>query len=330
MTDHGAGEPSELGPRPLRLYLASVLLTVVAGIEALLYLFLSIATGYFTPLPVVFALAGVAAMATLLNAFLVLNQNRLTLITTAIVTSYGVVLGFASAASGFGALLIPADVAIALVVFSVTDAFPPNPKWTATIAGRLRLGLVTVVIVVALAQFLSDPLKPADVRTPAWAGVVASAAGQTMVGGGSFGSFEEVLSQAPSDGDLVLAGGTPEAPTWADIYSPRKTEATCYTTTDVGYDDREAVVIVHSDGSGRKTGVRIPKADGFDPGGATDGRYIGLVVPGRAGPLGTPDRRLAAISRNIGSDAGPPSMSARIGYFCLDATGHVTRWDRGY
>ena len=63
MTDHGAGDRSELGPRPLRLYLASVLLTVVAGIEALLYLFLSMATGYFTPLPVVFALAGVAAMA---------------------------------------------------------------------------------------------------------------------------------------------------------------------------------------------------------------------------------------------------------------------------
>ncbi len=316
-------------PRPLRLYLASLLLVVVAGIEAFVFVVVS-AGSTFTPRPDVFALGGVAAIATLLDAFLVVNQSRVALITTAVVTLYGVVFGFASAASGFGALLIPADAAIAIVVFSVTDAFPPSPDLPATIRGRLGLGLVTVLVIVAFARLVSDPLKPGDVRTPTWSGVVASAAERTLVGGGSFGAFEELLSQAPGNGDLLLAGGTPEEPTWADSYSPRKGEATCYITTDVGYDDRDAIVIVHSDGTGQKTGVRVPKSVGFDPDGVTDGRYIGLLVPGPAGRLGASDRRIAFVASDAGPDAGQPSSPARAGYFCLDATGHVTRWDRGY
>lgn len=309
-------------PRPRRLLLASALLLAVAGLMGVLALFIASAGSIaFSPTPVVYALAGPAALAALIDVELVWSRHRWALLVTLLVTLYGLILGVATLASPFGLPLMIGSGLAALVVFSAIDAFPPRPDGPVGLSGRLRLAGAAVIAIIVLMQLTADPLKPGDVRTPDWAGVVASDAARTLVDGGTYGAFTNTLTTGVQDGALLLAGGTRAAPTWVVAYTPSTSEPSCYMTREFGYDDRDAVVILVPQGQGA-IGLRVAKAADFDPGGVTDGRYTGALDPAAG--------QVASVAAAGSAPDMTPGTTAPAGYFCLDATGHVTRWDPGY
>lgn len=319
MTETAPARP----PFPKRLIVAALGLVGLAGLTALL----SLVAGYaaalsIAPLPPPLGLAGPAAGLMLLTALFILARERWAQVLTAVLVLYAIALGLTIGASGW--LYIVAFLTVGIIVGSVdAGVFPGGPTMPRSRAGQVVVvALVVGTLVVAVPLLLADPLKPGDVRTPAWAGVIDSAERGELTDSRRFAKPAETLERGYADGDLILAGGSVDAPTWAWSVSPGDGESGCFMTRDPGYDDGPTVVIRVSR-SGAYVGVRIPKAPGFTADPAREGRYTGAVPLIRdariaaAGP--PPDRRL--------HDSWTPP---RAGYFCLDASGQATKWDQGY
>jgi hypothetical protein len=308
-----AAQAAPPGPMPKRLYLAAGLLLILAGLMGVLALIGSYASS-LGPAPLgLLGLAGPAALAALLDVELVAVRSRWATFVTAIVVGVGVLGGLAASSSPFGIALLLVSLISAALVFSVSDAFPdagsvPEGLWSP----RTWIPGIAIVGVIVWNLVASDPLRPGDVRDVEWAGVVASATDDRLIDGRTMGTPTERFDSF-SDGDLAVGGGTVEAPTWVTRFPPHDGEPTCYEARRMGYDDGTAVVIVIHPARGR-VGLRVAKAAGFTNDGVTDGRYVG------AGPG---DRSVAMVG-------GDPLTPAPVGYFCLDAEGHATRWDRGY
>lgn len=177
-----------------------------------------------------------------------------------------------------------------------------------------------VVIAIAIPLLTADPLKPGDTRTPEWVGVIASAERRELVDGRSFGQPAEIIEGEFADGNLILAGGLMEAPSWAMSLAPR--ESGCYATRNMGVDDGLTIVMrIYSPSA--SIGVRVTKAPGFVADPVFDGRYVGM------GPWPR-DVRLAVARRSVAPAIDSAWTPASIGYFCLNANGQVTKWDAGY
>ena len=181
--------------------------------------------------------------------------------------------------------------------------------WGLTIGVVILLGLLAIVG----AGWLMDPLRVFDVRDVTWGGVVTSALDRRLDDGSVVAKEQHLASIPVQDGELLIGGGTPDAPTWMLNVSPHDEEPTCYRSRALGYDDGPAVVLIQDTGRAR-FGYRLAKADAFTSDGVTDGRYI-------SADAGT--RQVAALG-------GGPWASAKVSYFCLDREARVTRWDRGY
>ena len=310
-------------PFPKSLVVAAVGLIGLAGVTALLALVAGYAAALsLAPLSPVLGLAGPAAGLMLLAAVLILARERWGQGLTAILVLYAIALGLTIGASGW--LYIIAFLTVGIIVGSVDPGvFSGSPMMPRSRAGKLVVAALTLgTLAVVIPLLLADPLKPSDVRTPAWAGVIASAERGELTDSRRFAKPAETLERGYSDGDLILAGGSVDAPTWAWSVSPVDDESGCFMTRDPGYDDGPTVVIRVSR-SGAYVGVRITKAPGFTADPARDGRYTGAV------PL-IRDARMAAAGpppdRGLPDSWTPPPA----GYFCLDASGQVTKWDQGY
>jgi hypothetical protein len=332
MTDVGSPVPSIDAPKdpgvprspfPKRLILAGLALFLASGVTGLLALIAGYAASLsYAPLSPVLGLAGPAAALMFVAAILILARNRWAQPLTAISGLYGIVLGIVLGSSGW--LAIICFLAIGLIVGSVDPGvFPGGAMLPPTRVGKVVVAAVGLgLVVVATPLLLADPLKPADVRSPAWAGVIASGERRELTDSRRFGQPAEVLEGGLVDGDLVVAGGSVDAPTWAWSLSSVEGDPGCFKTRDFGYDDGPTVVILVSR-SGADVGIRVMKAPGFEAPPVTDGRYVGAV------PSLT-DTRLAAAGTPAGPALDIPWTLPPAGYFCLDANGHATRWDRGY
>ena len=91
---------------------------------------------------------------------------------------------------------------------------------------------------------------------------------------------------------------------------------------DVGRDEGPTVVMVLDISGSNRIGLRVTKARGFHADPVADGRYVGTAPRTR-------DARLALARGASGGEGDRSWTPALAGYFCLDATGQVTRWDRG-
>ena len=321
--DPTASPTEALPPLPKRLILAALLQVGLAGLTGLFAVLVGYAASLsFAPAGPVWALAGPAGLLLLLAAILLLARHRWALIVTTLSAIYGVGLGLTTGALGIP--LIIGHVLVGAIVWSVSDAFPEGPLLPVSRWGKALVAVVAVaVVVVGVPMLMEDPLKPSDTREPAWAGVVASAADRVLVDGRGFGQPASFLEGGPMDGGLLLGGGSVDAPTWAVGLAPNPSEPACFMTRDVGRDDGPAVVMLVSDSRSDPIGLRVAKAPGFHADPVTDGRYVGAVPRIR-------DTRLAVAG---GPPSGPADRSwtpALAGYFCLDANGQVTRWDKGY
>jgi hypothetical protein len=311
-------------PFPKRLIMAALGLFGLAAVTALIALLAGYAAAIsFVPLPPVLGLAGPAAGLMLLTGIFILAREGWAPVLTAILVLYGIVLGIVIGPSGW--LYIIAFLTVGIIVGSVDPGVFPRgrPLLPRSRIGKVALGLVAVgAIALATPLLLADPLKPGDVRSPAWTGVIATAADRELTDGRRYGQYAEFLGGRLSDGDLILAGGTIEAPTWFWTASPYGADSDCFMTRDMGYDDGPTVVIrvVTTAGS---VGLRVTKAPGFQADPVTDGRYTGAAPVIR-------DERLAAAGEPGDPDPRRGLTPPRAGYFCLDATGQVTSWDQGY
>jgi hypothetical protein len=258
----------------------------------------------------------------LLTAVFILARERWGQVLMAILVLYAIALGLTIGASGW--LYIIAFLTVGIIVGSVDPGvFRVRPLLPRARAGKVVVvALAVAAVAVAVPLLLADPLKPSDVRTPAWAGVIASVERGELTDSRRFAKPAETLERGYADGDLILAGGSVEAPTWAWSVSPADGESGCYMSRDPGYDEGLTVVIRVSR-SGAYVGLRITKAPGFTADPARDGRYTGAV------PL-IRDTRMAAAGPPPDRDLTRAWTPPRAGYFCLDASGQVTKWDQGY
>lgn len=191
----------------------------------------------------------------------------------------------------------------------MTTGTSPGTSW-GLVAG---MGILAGLLAIVGAGWLLDPLRVFDVRDVTWSGVVISALERRLDDGRVVHSERHVASAPVLDDDLLIGGGTVDAPTWMVSVRPHPDEPTCYQSRAMGYDDGRAVVLIHDDGDTR-FGFRLAKAAGFTSDDVTDGRYIAVDSGAR---------HVAALSRG-------PWASAKVSYFCLDREARVTRWDRGY
>ena len=310
-------------PFPKRLIVAALGLIGLAGVTAVLALVAGYAAAVsVAPLPPILGLAGPAAGLMLLTAIFILARERWGQALTAILVVYSIALGLTIGSSGW--LYIVAFLIVGIIVGSVdAGVFPGGPWLPRTRVVRLVVVVLAVgAVVVAVPLLLADPLKPSDLRTPSWAGVIASAERRDLTDGRRFGQPAEYLERGASDGDLVLGGGSVELPTWVWTVSPADGEPGCFKTRDLGYDDGQAVVIRVSR-AGAYVGMRIGKAPGFTADPATDGRYVWTRAPIR-------DERMAVAMEARDRGVGVARSLPPPGFFCLDAKGQVTKWDQGY
>ncbi len=316
------GDPGYRPPFPKRLIVAALLLVGLAGLTALFALVAGYAAALsYAPVSPIIGLAGPGAGLMLISAVLLLARHRWAPTLTAFSVLYGSLLGFAGGAAGL-IVMVPFLIVGLIVALVDNGVFGTGPMLPQTRFGRATLAGVAVLAVVnAIPLLTTDPLRPGDTRTPAWAGVIASAERRELSDGRLFGQPTEFIEGQAADGNLILAGGSLEAPSWAMALAPK--ESGCYMTRDMGLDDGPTVVMRIYRSSGASIGVRVTKAANFVSDPIFNGRYVGAVSR-------LWDVRLSAAGGPTGPAFGDVWTPAPIGYFCLNSNGQVAIWDRGY